>query len=161
MWVDLDEYKHPRELPPLPSWALRENEQRSAGNAAANGKSSANGVAAAQKGPLDASVTAKIEACRRELGQLLYSNILSSIARVRSTRDIPNQHLQQEVLKWMESGVRGMVQVRRVASEIPDTRFYEILDGLGIRSLDQIPKFGVLVKLVEQLNEAQSKMPAA
>lgn len=121
MWVDIDEYKRPRELPPLPSWALRENEQRSAGNGATNGKSSANGVAAAQKGPLDASVTAKIETCRRDLGQLLYSNILSSIARVRSARDIPNQHLQQEVLKWMESGVRGMVQVRRVASEIPDT----------------------------------------
>jgi hypothetical protein len=161
MWVDLDEYKRPRELPPLPSWALRENEQRSARNGATDGNSSANGVAAAQKGPLDASVTVKIEACRRDLGQLLYSNVLSSIARVRSARDIPNQHLQQEVLKWMESGVRGMVQVRRVASEIPDTRFYEILDGLGIRSLDQIPKFGVLAKLVERMNEAQSKMPAA
>jgi hypothetical protein len=161
MWVDIDEYKHPRELPTLPSWALRENEQRSTGNGTANGKSSANGVAAAQKGPLDASVTAKIEACRRDLGQLLYSNILSSIARARSARDIPNQHLQQEVLKWMESAVRGMAQVRRVASEIPDTRFYKILDGLGIRSLDQIPKFGVLAKLVEQMNEAQSKMPAA
>ena len=161
MWVDLDEYKRPRELPPLPSWALRENEQRSAGNGATNGKGSANGVAAAQKGPLDASVTAKIEASRRDLGQLLYSNILSSIARVLSARDIPNQHMQQEVLKWMESGVRGMAQVRRVASQIPDTRFYEILDGLGIRSLDQIPKFGVLAKLVEQMNEAQSKMPAA
>ncbi len=161
MWVDLDEYKRPRELPPLPSWALRENEQRSAGNGATNGKGSANGVAAAQKGPLDASVTAKIEASRRDLGQLLYSNILSSIARVLSARDIPNQHMQQEVLKWMESGVRGMAQVRHVASQIPDTRFYEILDGLGIRSLDQIPKFGVLAKLVEQMNEAQSKMPAA
>jgi hypothetical protein len=161
MWVDLDEYKHPRELPPFPSWALRENEQRSAENGATNGKSSANGVAATQKGPLDARVTTKIEACRRDLGQLLYSNILSSIARVRSARDIPNQHLQHEVLKWMESGVRGMVQVRRVASEIPDTRFYEILDGLGIRSLEQIAKFGVLAKLVEQMNEAQSKMPAA
>src|SRR6266567_1871124 len=34
MWVDLDEYKRPRELPPLPSWALPENEQRSAGNGA-------------------------------------------------------------------------------------------------------------------------------
>jgi hypothetical protein len=92
---------------------------------------------------------------------LLYSNILSSIARARSARDIPNQHLQQEVLKWMESGVRGMVQVRRVASEIPDTRFYEILDGLGIRSLDQVPQFGVLAKLVSLLNEARGKMPAA
>ena len=161
MWVDIDEYKRPRELPALPSWALPENERRNASTANTNGKSSGNGTASVQKGPLDASVTGKIEECRRALGQMLYSNILGSVAKVRSARDIPNQHLQQEVLKWMESGVRGIVQVRRVASEIPDTRFYEILDGLGIRSLNQIPKFGVLAKLVERMNEAQSKMPAA
>jgi len=157
----MDEYKHPREIPALPSWALPENERRSPSNADTNGKSSGNGAAPVQRGPLDASVTGKIEECRRDLGQMLYSNILGSVAKVRSARDIPNQHLQQEVLKWMESGVRGIVQVRRVASEIPDTRFYEILDGLGIRSLNQIPKFGVLAKLVERMNEAQSKMPAA
>ena len=161
MWVDIDEYKRPRELPALPSWALPENERRNASTANTNGKSSGNGTASVQKGPLDASVTGKIEECRRALGQMLYSNILGSVAKVRSARDIPNQHLQQEVLKWMESGVRGIVQVRRVASEIPDTRFYEILDGLGIRSLDQIPKFGILAKLVEQMNEAKSKVPAA
>jgi hypothetical protein len=39
---------------------------------------------------------------------MLCSNILGSVARVRSARDIPNQRVQQEVLKWMESGVSGM-----------------------------------------------------
>ncbi len=161
MWVDIDENKRPRERPALPSWALPENEQRNASSANTNGKSSGNGTASVQKGPLDASVTGKIEECRRALGQMLYNNILGSVAKVRSARDIPNQHLQLEVLKWMESGVRGMARVRSVASEIPETQFFEILDGLGVRSLDQIPKFGVLAKLVEQMNEAQSKMPAA
>jgi hypothetical protein len=161
MWVDIDEFKRPREFPALPSWALPENERRNASTANTNGKSSGNGTASVQKGPLDASVTGKIEGCRRALGQMLYINILGSVSKVRSARDIPNQHLQLEVLKWMESGVRGMARVRSVASEIPETQFFEILDGLGVRSLDQIPKFGVLAKLVEQMNEAQSKMPAA
>jgi hypothetical protein len=80
---------------------------------------------------------------------------------VRSAREIPNQRVQQEVLKWMESGVRGMAQVRRVAAEIADTEFYGILDCLGVRRLDEIPNFGVLAKLVAQMNEAQSKVPAA
>jgi hypothetical protein len=160
IWVDIDEYQNPREIPALPSWALPENERLVAGNGHANGKSSGNGVAKVQREPLDASVTTKIEACRRDLGQMLYSNILGSMARVRSARDIPNQHLQQEVLKWMESGVRGMVQVRRVASEIQETQFYEILDGLGIRSLGQIPSFRILAKLVNQMNEARATMPA-
>jgi hypothetical protein len=161
MWVDLDEYKHPRQIPKLPDWALSENERRNGTAAAANGKIDGNAPAPVKKGPLDASVTGRIEGCRRDLGHLLYGNILGSVARVRSARDISNQHLQQEVLKWMESGVRGIKQVRRVAAEIAETEFYGILDRLGIRSLDQIPNFGALTKLVSEMNEAQSRMPAA
>jgi len=161
MWVDLDEYKHPREIPTLPSWALSEYERRAPAQSAAGRKENGNGTASVQKGPLDASVTGKIEACRRDLGQMLYTNILGSVAKVRSARDIPNQRVQQEVLKWMESGVRGMAQVRRVAAEIAETEFYGILDGLGIRRLDEIQNFGTLAKLVERMNEAQSRRPAA
>jgi len=157
MWVDLDEYKHPRELPVLPSWALPECERQ---NASARNEAGS-GTNPVQKGPLDASVTGKIEACRRDLGQTLYSNILGSVARVRSARDIPNQRVQQEVLKWMESGVRGMAQVRRVAKEMAETEFYGILDGLKVRRLDEIPNFGILAKLVELMNEAQSRRSAA
>lgn len=157
MWVDLDEYKHPRELPTLPSWALPQCERR----APAQNGAVTKGADAVQKGPLDASVTNKIEGSRRDLGQKLYGNILGSVAKVKSARDIPNQRVQQEVLKWLESGVRGMAQVRRVAAEIPETEFYGILDDLSIRRIDEIPNFGLLAKLVERMNEAQSKRPAA
>jgi hypothetical protein len=161
MWVDLDEYKHPREIPTLPSWALPENERQALVSNEAARKETSNGTGPAQKGPLDASVTNKIEGSRRDLGQKLYSNILSSVAKVKSARDIPNQRVQQEVLKWIESGVRGVAQVRRVAAEIPETEFYGILDDLSIPRLDEIPNFGLLAKLVERMNEAQSKRPAA
>jgi len=161
MWVDLDEYKHPRELPTLPSWALPENERRAPVQNGASRKETGNGTDSVQKGPLDASVTSKIEGSRRDLGQKLYSNILGSVAKVKSARDIPNQRVQQEVLKWMESGVRGVAQVRRVAAEIPETEFYGILDDLRIPRLDEIPNFGLLAKLVERMNQAHSKRPAA
>jgi hypothetical protein len=161
MWVDLDEYRHPRELPTLPSWALPENERRAPVQNGAVRKETGNGADSLQKRPLDASVTNKIEGARRDLGQMLYGNILGSVAKVKSARDIPNQRVQQEVLKWMESGVRGVAQVRRVAAEIPETEFYEILDDLRIPRLDEIPNFGLLAKLVERMNEAQSKKPAA
>ena len=159
MWVDLDEYKHPRELPTLPSWALPENERRTPVPTGAASKEIGNGANLGQKGPLDASITNKIEGSRRDLGQTLYNNILGSVARVRSARDIPNQRVQQEVLKWMESGVRGMAQVRRVAAEIPETEFYGILDDLSIPRIDEIPNFGLLAKLVERMNKAQSRRP--
>ena len=161
MWVDLDEYRHPREIPALPSWALPECGRRAPVQNETARKENGNGAASAQKGPLDASLTGKIEACRRDLGQMLYNNVLGSVAKVRSARDIPNQRVQQEALKWMESGVRGMAQVRRVAAEIAETEFYGILDGLGIRRLDEIQNFGALAKLVEKMNEAQSRRPAA
>jgi hypothetical protein len=161
MWVDIDEYKHPRELPTLPSWALPENERRAPASNGAARKETGNGANVGQKGPLDASLTNKIEGSRRDLGLTLYENILGSVARVRSARDIPNQRIQQEVLKWMESGERGVAQVRRVAAEIPETEFYGILDDLSIPRLDEIPNFGVLAKLVERMNEAQSRRPAA
>jgi hypothetical protein len=161
MWVDIDEYKHPRELPTLPSWALPENERRVPVPNGEARKETGNRANAGQKGPLDASVTSKIERSRRDLGQTLYNNILGSVGRVRSARDISNQRVQQEVLKWMESGVRGVAQVRRVAAEIPETEFYEILDDLSIPRIDEIPDFGVLAKLVERMNEAQSRRPAA
>lgn len=161
MWVDLDEYKHPREIPALPSWALPECERRAPIQNGTARKENSNGTASVQKGPLDAGITGKIEGCRRDLGQMLYTNILGSVARVRSARDIPNQHVQQEVLKWMESGVRGMTQVRRVAAEIAESEFYGILDDVGIRRLDEIQNFGALAKLVEKMNGAQSRNPAA
>jgi len=161
MWVDLDEYRHPREIPALPSWALPENERRAPVQNGAARKATGNGAGLVQKGPLDASVTNKIEGSRRDLGQKLFGNILGSVAKVKSARDIPNQRVQQEVLKWMESGVRGVAQVRRVAAEIPETEFYGILDDLSIPRLDEIPNFGLLAKLVERMNEAQSRRPAA
>jgi hypothetical protein len=161
MWVDIDEYKHPREIPTLPPWALPENERRAPAQNGTVRKETGNAAYPVQKGPLDATVTNKIEGSRRDLGQRLYTNILGSVAKVKSARDIPNQRVQQEVLKWMESGVRGMAQVRRVAAVIPETEFYGILDDLSIPRLDEIPNFGLLAKLVERMNEAQSKRPAA
>jgi len=156
MWVEINEYKQPRELPDLPSWALPAAEHKGA-ESTQTSQGTNRTDAAVQKGPLDAGVTSRIESCRREVGQVLYANILGSIARVRTARDIPNQHLQMEVLKWMESGVRGLSQVRAIASEIPETKLYEVLDSLEVSSLDKIPNFGVLSKLVSEMKEVHSR----
>jgi hypothetical protein len=163
MWVEVNEYKQPRELPNLPSWALPPAERKSVESSQTSQGTKRIGTAV-QKGPLDAAVTSRIESCRRDLGQVLYDNILGSIAKVRAARDIPNQHLQIEVLKWMESGVRGLSQVRSIASEIPETKFFDILDNLQLPSIDKIPNFGVLSKLVKEMKEIhsrQSGVPAA
>src|SRR5579862_6047191 len=71
MWVDLNEYRQPKTLPPLPAWALPADERRHRPSAATEG----NAQPSSQKGPLDASITAQIEGCRRDLGSALYGSI--------------------------------------------------------------------------------------
>jgi hypothetical protein len=88
MWVDLSENRQPKSVPSLPAWALPKS-QASAPQPNATGKpdqrpTSSSAVA---KGPLDASVTTKIEGHRQELGQTLYQSILTMVAQVRSARD--------------------------------------------------------------------------
>ena len=124
------------------------------------GSAKAYSSSALVKGPLDASVTAKIEGYRQELGQALYQSILTMVAQVRSARDIPNQQLQQSVLNWMESATRGMAQVRKIAAEIPETTFYSILDRHGVQSLAEVPNFGVLKRLVDEVQAAPHESAA-
>jgi hypothetical protein len=162
MWVDLNENKQPKSVPSLPVWALPKS-HASAKQPSATGKSDQQprSSPAVAKGPLDASVTTKIEGHRQELGQALYQSILTMVAQVRSARDIPNQQLQQSVLNWMESATRGMAQVRKIAAEIPETKFYAILDHHGVQSLARVPDFDVLKKLVDEMAQAASNKSAA
>jgi hypothetical protein len=152
MWVDLNENKQPKNVPSLPAWALPKS-----GKPDQRPRSSS----AVAKGPLDASVTTKIEGHRQELGQALYQSILTMVAQVRSARDIPNQQLQQSVLNWVESATRGMAQVRKIAAEIPETKFYSILDHHGVQSLARVPNFGVLKNLVDEMTQAAPSSSAA
>jgi hypothetical protein len=162
MWVDLNENKQPKNLPSLPAWALPKT-QASATQPNGTGKPDQRprSTSAVAKGPLDASITTKIEGHRQELGQALYQSILTMVAQVRSARDIPNQQLQQSVLNWVESATRGMAQVRKIAAEIPETKFYSILDQHGVQSLARVPNFDVLKKLVDDMTHAATDKSAA
>ncbi len=155
IWVELNENKQPKNVPSLPAWALPKS-RASVQQPNASGKPDQRprSSAAVAKGPLDASVTTKIEGHRQELGQALYQSILTMVAQVRSARDIPNQQLQQSVLNWVESATRGMAQVRKIAAEIPETKFYSILDHHGVQSLARVPNFGVLKNLVDEMTQA-------
>jgi hypothetical protein len=162
MWVDLNENKQPKNVPNLPVWALPKS-RASARRPNATGKPDLRprSSSAVAKGPLDASVTTKIEGHRQELGQALYQSVLTMVAQVRSARDIPNQQLQQSVLNWVESATRGMAQVRKIAAEIPETKFYSILDHHGVQSLARVPNFGVLKNLVDEMTQAAPSKSAA
>jgi hypothetical protein len=161
MWVELDEYKQPRQLPRLPSWALSRRERETAGEERRTTAQAGKTAGPVQKGPLDAGVTSKIERRRRELGPALFMDVLKRVASVRSARDIPNQKLQQTVLSSMDTCARAMTRIREIAAELPETGFYAILDDLRIPSLDRVPNFDVLKQLGNEMNRAASNKSVA
>ena len=156
MWVELNDYKQPKQQPKLPSWALPAAEK----TGVTNEPSSSNGAGSIPKGPLDAGVTEKIAECRSDLGVTLYADILQRVARVRSPRDIANQKLQQVVLGSMETCLRVMRRIREIATQLPEEEFYTILDDLGVQSLDRIPSFEVFQKLANAMHAAIEKSVA-
>lgn len=162
MWVELNDYKQPLHVPSLPAWAVPKSDTSPrVSNTIGGSQQQTRPSSAVGKGLLDADVTTTIERHRQELGHLLYQSILSAVAHVRSARDIPNQQTQQNVLQWMESGARGMAQIRETAAEIPEKTFYSILDRHGVQSLAKVQSFGVLKKLVDEMTHVRPRATAA
>lgn len=159
LWVELNDYKQPKQQPKLPLWALPAAEKGQASPAETGvmneRPSSSNVTGSIPKGPLDARVTEKIASCRSDLGPTLYEDILQRVARVRSPRDVANQRLQQVVLRSMEICLRAMQRIREIAAELPEAEFYTILDDLGVQALDRIPSFEVFQKLANAMHAAK------
>jgi hypothetical protein len=164
MWVELNDYRQPKQLPNLPTWALPANERGKSGNdAPVKHQEGASGSAPrgeVPKGPLDATVTDEIAGCRRDLGATLFMDILERVAHVRSPRDIPNQKMQQTVLSSMKTCVGGMQRIREIAASLAETEFYAILDRLNIQSLDRIPSFKVFQELGKAMTAAAEETAA-
>ena len=161
MWVELDQYKQPKQLPKLPSWALPKGELQTTVENGRTPQAAKKPETTIRKGPLDAGITGRIEGFRRELGSALFADVLKRVAHVRSARDIPNQEVQQIVLSSMESCARGMTRIREIAAELSEQEFYDVLDGVGVPSLDRIPNFGLFRELGNEMNQAISNRSAA
>jgi hypothetical protein len=54
-----------------------------------------------------------------------------------------------------------MAQIRKIAAEIPETRFYSILDHHGVQSLAKVPNFAVLKNLVDEMTQVAPGSSAA
>ena len=145
MWVPLNEYRQPINLPPLPQWALPRA-------SATEGKPGTR-PPVVQRGPVDQKTTAKIEGFRRILGQPIYGEILWRIARAQRANAIPNAQLQSDVSDAMERAARGIRKAHSLSEEIGDTQFVSVLDHLQIRSMTTIRNLETLKRLVTALEE--------
>jgi hypothetical protein len=152
MWVPLNQYRQPINLPPLPRWALPKSGAR-------DGKSSTR-PPDVQRGPVDQKTTAKIEGFRRILGDPIYGEILWRVSRARRANAIPNAQLQSDVSDAMERAARGIRKADSLSEEIGDTQFVSVLDQLQIRSMTAIRNLETLKRLVTALEELAARTAA-
>jgi hypothetical protein len=159
MWVELNEYKQPKEVPQLPAWALPADERIDKDQPKETTRTRAK--ATKPRGPIDAGITDKITGFQRELGRALCEDVLFLVSGVRNPREIPNQAQQQAVFSSLEKCQRGMQSIREMASVLPETQFYVILDELKIASLDRIPSFEAFRQLGKAMSKATHRDKAA
>jgi len=145
MWVPLNEYRQPINVPPLPQWALPKS-------SAITGTSSTR-PPAIQRGPVDQKTTARIEGFQRILGDPIYGEILWRVSRARRANAISNAQLQSDVSDAMERAARGIRKAHSLSEEIGDTQFVSVLDQLQIRSMTTIRNLETLKRLVTALEE--------
>lgn len=155
MWVPLNEYRQPIQLPTLPKWALPNGAQTGKTHPASGAR-----PATVQRGPIDQKTTARIEGFQRILGSSIYGEILWRIAHAKRANEIPNAQLQGNVAEAMERAARGIHKAGSLAEQIGDTGFVAILDKLRIKSMTTIPRLDTLRSLVDELEREAARLAA-
>jgi hypothetical protein len=158
-WVDLDDRKRPKKIPPLPLWATpdgwrkglrpRSDSNREPGHQDKVGSSLAhdnrrNGVTT----PKEDSLVIQIEALAEPLGKALYRGLLKSIARVWNPNEIQDVALQQRVLEHMQAAERGLNRLKSVLEQVGADPLAKILRSAGVASLDRVDNLATLKQIV-------------
>ncbi len=155
MWVPLNEYRQPVELPKLPNWALPKGNVQ-----AKNHTASGSRPPVVHRGPIDQKTTVRIEGFRCVLGDPIYGEILWRVAQARQANAIPNAQLQANVAEAMERASRGFSKVHSLAERIGETSFIAILDRLRIESMTTISRLELLKTLVAELEREAARTAA-
>jgi hypothetical protein len=155
MWVPLNEYRQPAELPKLPYWALPKGNNTGMSHPAAGSR-----PPEMQRGPIDQKTTVRIEGFRRILGNPIYGEILWRVAHARQANAIPNAQLQANVAEAMERASRGFSKAHSLAEQIGEAPFIAILDKLRIESMTTIPRLEMLKALVAELDREAARSAA-
>jgi hypothetical protein len=155
MWVPLNEYRQPVELPKLPNWAQPKGNNTGKSHPAAGSR-----PPAVQRGPIDQKTTVRIEGFRRILGDPIYGEILWRVAQARQANAVPSAPLQANVAEAMERASRGFRKAHSLAEQIGETSFIAILDRLRIESMTTIPRLECLKTLVAELEQEAARTAA-
>jgi hypothetical protein len=155
VWVDLDERKRPKSIPPLPGWAtpagwaqgLRPN-----GTNKTNGGT--NDAKASEPYPQRSSVIGEIEGMAEQLGRGLYRGLLRDLARVWNPRQIQDISLQQRVLEHMRSAERGLRRLEAALDKLGPEALIPVLKQHRLTSIERIDNLELLKRIMLELEGA-------
>src|SRR5579859_4634740 len=154
-WVDLDERKRPRGVPPLPKWATPEGwAQGLRPNVVSKSNGASNGAKVDDDGCEAAALAKAIEGMAELLGRGLYRGLLRDLARVWNPREIQEIALLQRVLEHMRSAERGLRRMEAALDKTGPESLVPILKTIGVTSLERVDNLETLKRIVLELERA-------
>lgn len=170
MWVNLNEYGQPTQLPTLPDWALPPGVRPVAVTKTQTSLTAASQTPSERtstpQGPqpvvtaLDADLTKQIEALRRVVGDALYFEAFRRGGKAKNARDLPSVDAQRWILQQLSTLDRGINTVRALAQDLHQNVFIGVLDAHEVQSIDKFPSFDVLKAVVRDLQGATGTIAA-
>lgn len=155
IWVDLDERKRPKMIPPLPNWATPTGwAQGCRPNVSTQSHPGAADAKAPKASPEGAAVVAEIEAMADRLGRGLYRGLLRDLARVWNPREIEDVSVQQRVLEHMRSAERGLKRLEAALDKTGPEALIPVLNALGLSSIERVDSLETLKRIVVELEAA-------
>lgn len=154
VWVDLDQRKQPKNIPPLPKWATPRGwiEGSRPNGAGANSEPT-------DTGSEHRPVIPEIEAMAQPLGRGLYRGLLRDMARVWNPREIQDISLQTKVLEHMRSAERGLRRLETALDKVGAEALVPILKSLGIASPERVDNLETLKRIVVELERIANRKP--
>jgi hypothetical protein len=144
VWIDLDQRKQPKGIPPLPKWATPqgwiEGCRPNDGVGATSNRTEADSN--------QRSMIPEIEAMAELLGRGLYRGLLRDLAKVWNPREIQDTSLQAKVLEHMRSAERGLGRLEAALDKVGHEAMIPILKSHGIASFERIENLQTLKRIV-------------
>jgi hypothetical protein len=150
-WVELDDYKHPKQTPKLSGANTPAQRQQ-------QGTERGTDPSASRVSP---KLAARIEGYKKELGESLFQEILTVIGKAQTVRSLPSDAVANNVLQWMERGTRGIQKARDLGADLSVGEFDHVMSSQRIRSLNQVPTLKALSGLVVALEALHGQPEAA
>lgn len=155
IWVDLDDRKRPKRIPPMPNWATPAGWAQ---GCRPNGSTEPHPGAADAKAPKAISqgtaVVAEIEAMAEQLGRGLYRGLLRDLGRVWSPREIEDVSVQHRVLEHMRSAERGLRRLEVALDKTGSEALIPVLNALRLTSIERVENLETLKRIVLELEAA-------